>query len=138
MEDDRNEDVSERARKWGTVAHLSAFAGLVIPLGNVLGPFVILLLTKGDDEGGFGESNAREALNFQITVTLAVLSLAVLVFVSTLVGIAFVALPGIAVTGSLMTVTGAIVLLSLVFVVKAAIEASERRSYSYPFSYEFV
>jgi uncharacterized protein len=47
-------------RTWGTVAHVS---GLVLP---VLGPLLVMLLT-GDDSS-WVQRQAKEAINFQLTV----------------------------------------------------------------------
>ncbi|MGC8764220.1 MAG: DUF4870 domain-containing protein [Acidobacteriota bacterium] len=49
------------------VAHLSALVGFAgIPLGHLLGPLLVWLLKK--DEDPFVEEQAREALNFQISI----------------------------------------------------------------------
>jgi len=53
------------------IAHLSAFAGFLIPvLGHIGGPLIILLL-KGEGSP-FVSFNAKEALNFHITVAILV------------------------------------------------------------------
>ncbi|MDQ6646589.1 MAG: DUF4870 domain-containing protein, partial [Pseudomonadota bacterium] len=66
-------------RQWAMFAHLSALIGLVIPLGDILGPLVIWLIKKDtiprvDDQG-------KEALNFNITVAIAALVGWILMFV---------------------------------------------------------
>ena len=53
---------------WAMLCHLSALAGFIIPLGNVIGPLVIWMIKKDvyplvDDQG-------KEALNFQISMTI--------------------------------------------------------------------
>ena len=56
---------TENERTWGMLAHLSALAGLVVPLlGIVLGPLLVWLL-RGD-ESEFVAGHAKEALNFNI------------------------------------------------------------------------
>lgn len=121
-------DVSEGARKWATAAHLSIFAGFFVPLGNVFGPFVVLLLCR--EEGEFAEFNAREALNFQISMTVYTLLAGLLTFVSVYllspIGIVLLFLPAV------------LLLVNLAFVVKAAVETSERRRYEYPLSMRFI
>lgn len=117
MRDDTS--VTEEERKWGTVAHLSAFLGLVIPLGNVLGPLAILLVMK--EKGEFVEFNAKEALNFQISMTIYAFIAAITIVL--LIG--FVLLP-------------LVVLADLILIVKASMEASEKKRYEYPFTMRFV
>ncbi len=121
-------DVSEGERKWAIAAHLSIFAGFFVPLGNVLGPFIVLLLSK--EEGRFAEFNARESLNFQISMTVYILVAGFLTFTS------FFLVPPIGIL--LILLPPLLVLVNLVLVVKAAIRASDRRRYEYPFSIGFI
>ena len=111
---------TENERTWGMLAHLSALAGLVMPLvGIVLGPLVVWLTRR--DESEFVAAHAKEALNFNISVLLGALAcmLLMLVFVGFLLGTAlFVAW--------------------LVMMLIAAIKASEGQSYRYPFSLRLV
>jgi uncharacterized Tic20 family protein len=118
MRDDTG--VTEKERKWGTVAHLSAFLVFVLPVGgNILGPLAVLLVMK--EEGEFIEFNAKEALNFQISMTIYVFLASLTVLI--LIGFALVPL---------------LFLIDLVLVVRAAIEASERKRYEYPFTMRLV
>jgi uncharacterized Tic20 family protein len=111
---------TENERTWGMLAHLSALAGLVMPLvGIVLGPLVVWLARR--DESEFVAAHAKEALNFNISVLLGALAcmLLMLVFVGFLLGTAlFVAW--------------------LVMMLIAAIRASEGQAYRYPFSLRLV
>jgi uncharacterized Tic20 family protein len=111
---------TENERTWGMLAHLSALAGLVMPLiGIVLGPLVVSL-ARGD-QSPFVAAHAKEALNFNITVLLAavVCTLLMLVFIGFLLGTAlFIAW--------------------LVMTLIAAIKASEGHPYRYPFAFRFV
>jgi uncharacterized Tic20 family protein len=56
-------------------------AGYVVPFGNIIGPLVVWLTKK--DESAFVAEHARQALNFQISMTiyfiLAALSMLVLI-----------------------------------------------------------
>jgi uncharacterized protein len=109
---------SERVR--AMLAHLSALAGLVLPLiGNVLGPTAVAMTRR--DESAFVSAHVREALNFNITVTLAavVCTLLALVFIGLLLGTAlFIAW--------------------LVLTLIAAIRASEGSLYRYPIALRLV
>jgi uncharacterized Tic20 family protein len=111
---------TERERTWGMLAHLSALAGLVVPLvGIVLGPLAVWLVKR--DESQFVAGHAKEALNFNISVLLGALAcmLLMLVFVGFLLGTAlFIAW--------------------LVMLLIAAIRASEGHTYRYPFSLRLV
>ena len=111
---------TENERTWGMLAHLSALAGLVVPLvGNVLGPLAVLIARR--DESAFVSAHVKEALNFNITVTMAAALCAVLslVFVGLLLG----------------TV---LFIVWLVMTLIAAIKASEGAPYRYPLSVRFV
>ncbi|HTL20705.1 MAG TPA: DUF4870 domain-containing protein [Steroidobacteraceae bacterium] len=111
---------TENERTWGMLAHLSALAGLVLPLaGIVIGPLVVWLARR--DESEFVAGHAKEALNFNISVLLGALAcmLLMLVFIGFLLGTAlFIAW--------------------LVMTLIAAIKASEGHTYRYPFSLRLV
>jgi uncharacterized Tic20 family protein len=104
---------------WGMFAHLSALVGLVIPFGSVLGPFLIWL-TKGKESAYVGEQ-AREALNFQITM----LIVAAVCFALSLILIGIVLL-------------WLAVLFDLVFVILATVTASKGQMYRYPYTLRLV
>lgn len=107
-------------RTWGMLAHLAAFAGLIMPFaGSVIGPWVIWLTRR--DQSAFVAEQAKEALNFNISVLLGwlVCGLLALVFVGFLLGIALF-IYWIAVT------------------IVAAIKAGEGVRYRYPVSLRFV
>jgi uncharacterized Tic20 family protein len=68
-------------RTWGMIAHLSAFAGLVLPFaGIVIGPLVVWLIKR--DESQFVADQGKEALNFNISVIIASVICGILVFVA--------------------------------------------------------
>lgn len=111
---------TENERTWGMLAHLSALAGLVIPLiGNVVGPLVVSIARS--DQSPFVAAHAKEALNFNILVTLAALvcTVLMLVFIGFLLG-------------------SALFIAWLVMTLVAAIRASEGAAYRYPISLRLV
>src|ERR1035438_7123864 len=59
-----------QARMWNMLCHLSALAGFVIPFGNILGPLIIWQIKK--NEFPSVDIHGKAALNFQITVIIAV------------------------------------------------------------------
>lgn len=111
--------LDSQATNWGMFAHLSALVGLIIPFGSIIGPLVIWL-TKGK-EIPFVEGEAKEALNFQITMAIAFLVSWLLVFI--VVGFLFL---------MLLAIT------DLVLVIIAAISASKGEPYRYPFALRLV
>src|ERR1700722_11705272 len=67
-------------RTWGMLAHLSAFSCFLIPpLGVVVGPLIVWLIKR--DQSAFVADQGKEALNFNLSVFLALIACGVLVFV---------------------------------------------------------
>ena len=110
---------SAEERKWGMIAHLAALAGFVLPFGNILGPLIVWLARRG--ESPFVADQAKEALNFNITVVFAALACFVLMWV--LIGVALFAALG---------------LFWLVMTIVAAAKASEGIRYHYPIALRLV
>jgi hypothetical protein len=101
------------------LGHLSALSGFVIPFGWIIGPLVIMLMQKGKSE--FAYDQARESLNFQITVFIAILICIPLMLV---------------IIGFFLMI--AVAIASLVFVIIASIKANNGERYRYPFAFRFV
>lgn len=106
-------------RTWGTICHLAGLAGLVVPLGNVIGPLVVWRLKREDS--AFVDDQGREAVNFHITV----LILLVLCVPLVLVIIGFV-------------LAGVIGIYALVMTAVAAIRANEGVRYRYPLTLRLI
>lgn len=100
-------------------SHLGGVAGNIIPFGNILLPLIIWQTQK--EKSPFVTHHSKNALNFQITMMIALIISAILIFV--IVGIFLVI--GIAI-------------FSLVVSIIAAIKASNGENYQYPFSFKFV
>ncbi|HEY0845289.1 MAG TPA: DUF4870 domain-containing protein [Noviherbaspirillum sp.] len=97
----------------GMLAHLlGIFSGFV-------GSLIIWLLRK--DQGGFAADEAREALNFQITMAIALAASILL----KLVLIGFLLFP-------------IIFVVNFIFCVLAAISVSKGKAYRYPFALRLV
>jgi uncharacterized Tic20 family protein len=110
----------EDERTWGMLAHLSAFAGFVLPfLGNAIGPLVIWLARR--EQSAFVAEQAKEALNFNISVLLGwvICAALTLVFVGFLLGVV-------------------LFIYWIVATIVAGIKAGEGIRYRYPFSIRFV
>jgi len=122
--------VPAEERQWAMFAHLSALAGGLLTSaiggwGFFLGPLVIWLMKK--DTMPFVADQAKEALNFNITVSAAMLVLLVLGVVT--LGLGFL------IAGPLMLIIG---IAALVFIVMAAIKANDGVAYRYPFTIRLV
>lgn len=102
-------------RLMAVLAHVLA---LVYGVG-VFGPLVIYLLRK--DQSEFVRENAKESLNFQITV----LILALVCIPLCLIAIGFVLLWVLAV-------------MNVVLVIMAAVKANDNRIYRYPVNFRLV
>ncbi len=100
-------------RMWATLAHLSPL------LFSFVGPLVIYLVMK--DRGHFIRNQSLEALNFQITLAIAMVISAILIVV--VIGIVLMLVIGVA---------------ALVFMIMAAIAANRGEEYRYPMTLRLV
>lgn len=112
-------DVPQEEKTFGMLAHLAALAGFIIPFGNIIGPLVIWLMKK--DTMPFVNEQGKEAVNFQITISLAVIVCFILVFV--IIGIFLLPIVG---------------LLSLIFTIVGTVKASNGEHYTYPFAIRLI
>ena len=99
---------------WSVLSHLSAFLGVAFIL-----PLVVYLVMRKESE--YVAANAREALNFHISMLIYAICSAPLVFV--LIGIPMLMLLGV---------------FSLVFAIIAAVKASDGYTYRYPLTLRLV
>ena len=107
--------ISAEERQWAMFAHLSA----------LLGPLVIWLVKK--DTMPFVDDQAKEALNFNITVAIAFFVL----FLMTVFTLGI----GIILTGPLFVIVG---IAWLVLTVIAGIKANQGERYRYPLTLRLV
>jgi uncharacterized protein len=107
-------------RQWALVAHLSGLVASALGGFAFLGPLVVWLIKK--DQSAFVADQAKEALNFQIAVTIALL-VSFGIAVATCVGVILIPIVGIG---------------SLVFGIIAAIEANKGVYYRYPYSIRLI
>lgn len=108
--------VSKEEQNWAMICHLSALAGFLIPFGNIVGPLIVWLIKRA--EMPLVDSNGKEALNFQITVSIAIAVCIPLMFI--LIGI------------PLMII---IALGALILTIMAAVKISNGElEYRYPFA----
>jgi len=122
---------SAEEKQWAMFAHLSALLGGLMTsgwagsIGFFIGPLVIWLMKK--DTMPFVADQAKEALNFAITVSLACFVLLLLTIMSLGIG-ALLTIP-------LMMIIG---IGALVLVIMAAIKANEGVRYRCPIALRLV
>lgn len=107
------------SKNWAMAGHLSAFTvfvGLPFP---VIGPLVVWLMKRGDDD--YAEWHAREALNFNISIMIYTIVSAVLILL--VVGI--VLLPAVLISWFILVIVG-------------AVKASSGEYYRYPMTLRFI
>ena len=102
---------SSDSRGWAVAAHLVTFVGL-----GLIGPLVIWLIKREEDP--FVEEHAREALNFQLSMLIYTIGLAL-----TIIGI-LALIP--------------LWIFALVVTIIAAIKAANGEGYHYPLSISLV
>lgn len=115
-----NEPIGEaEERKWAMFAHIGTFSSMFVPLGNIIAPIVIWQIKK--HESDFVVEQAKESLNFQITLMIYALISFLLVFI---------------IIGFFMLF--ALILFSLIIVIVAGVKANEGEHYRYPMTLRLV
>jgi uncharacterized Tic20 family protein len=109
----------EEERKWAMFAHIGTFSSMFIPLGNIIAPIVIWQIKK--KESAFVVDQAKESLNFQITLMIY----AVISFLLVFIIIGFFLIFGL-------------VIFSLIIVIVAGVKANEGEHYRYPMTLRLI
>lgn len=112
-------EATPEERNFAVLSHLCGFSGLLIPFANLIAPAVLWYVKR--DESDFIGDHAREALNFQISMSVWGIVAGLLTYV--LIG--FLLLPVVAVVWA-------------VCMVIAALAASRGEEYRYPFTLRLV
>lgn len=113
-------------KQWAMFAHFSALLGVLVGGWlSFLGPLIIWQIKK--DTMPFVADQAKEALNFNITVSAIILMLWIVTFVTLFLASIL--------TFPLMFVIG---VAALIFVIIAGIKANEGVAYRYPFAVRLV
>jgi len=116
-----------QARTWNMLCHLSALSAYIgIPFGQILGPLLVWQLKK--NEYPSVEIHGKAALNFQITVTIALVVTSAAMFIGFFFCIGWLLLPVVILIG----------LAGTVFAIIAGIKASNGEDYKYPWSLELI
>ena len=109
----------QEERSLGLACHLLALAGLVVPFGNILGPLIMWLVKK--DDSAFVDDQGKEALNFNITISIAGFIAFLLIFV--------------VIGGILLPIIG---IFWLVMTIIAAVKANGGERYRYPLTIRLI
>ncbi|MGJ3257099.1 MAG: DUF4870 domain-containing protein [Alcanivorax sp.] len=112
-------ETKKEERSLGLACHLLALAGLVVPFGNILGPLIMWLVKK--DESAFVDDQGKEALNFNITISIAGFVAFLLMFV--------------VIGGLLLPIIG---IFWLVMTIIAAVKANGGERYRYPLTLRLI
>ncbi|HUU16258.1 MAG TPA: DUF4870 domain-containing protein [Sedimentisphaerales bacterium] len=115
-----SKEINKDARLWAMICHLSALAGLVVPVvGCIVGPLIVWQIKK--EEFPFVDEQGKEAVNFQISMLIYGVVAALLIFAC----IGTVLLPAVAI-------------FDLVFMLIAAVKANDGHHYRYPLTIRFI
>lgn len=127
--------ISSESCTWGMLCHIAGLAGsFVLPtVGHIVGPLIFWLLKKDTDR--FVDDQGREALNFQISMTIYALVLGVGAFFAAL---ACAILVGIPFLFAIIALAGVMYIAEIVLVIIAAIESYRGVRYRYPMIIRFL
>ena len=95
---------------------VALIAHIITLVSSFIAPIIIYLIKK--DESAFVTAHAKESLNFQLTIAVIVILLAI-----SIVGLFLIWIP---------------LLYEFILVIVATIRASEGKLYKYPFSIKFI
>ncbi len=104
---------------WAMASHLSTLAGHLVPFGHILGPLAIWLMKK--DQSAKVELHAREAINFQITMTLGMV-------VGLLLSVVLIGIP----------ILIGLYIFDLVVTIQATMKAKDGLHFDYPMTIRFI
>ncbi len=114
-------EVTKEARTWAMFCHLAGLCGFILPfVGNIVGPLILWQLKK--DEYPFVDQHGKEALNFQLSMTIYGL-------------VSMVLIAAFCIGAFLLA---AVVIVDLVFLLVAGVKANNGLYYRYPLTIRFV
>ena len=114
------EEETKRINTWCMLCHLTSLAAYIgIPFGNIIGPLIIWLIKK--DEFPLVDEQGKESMNFQISLTIYAIISGILCFI--IIGIPMLI---------------ALIIIHIVFVIKATIKANNGETYQYPLTIRLI
>jgi len=121
--------ITQNDKNYSSITHLSGFAGWFFPFGNIIAPLVMWSAKK--NESSFINAHGKAAVNFQLSILLYCILLAVL-----FIPIAIFTL-GLGVIAIALGIIPAIIL-KVILIISASIKANSGEHYNYPFTIEFI
>ncbi len=119
-----NINTSKEERLWATFCHLGALGIFIAPgIGHIIGPLIFWLIKRQDSS--FIDDHGKEALNFQISISIYWLICIILIFT---VVLSLVAIPLLV----------ALSIFWLIAIIIAAVRANDGRDYRYPLTIRFL
>jgi uncharacterized Tic20 family protein len=119
-QDEGTEQLDKTVRNWAMGCHMIALVGLLgNGIGLVVGPIILWLIKREDHP--FIDEQGKEAVNFQITMCIALFVSALLIFVA--IGIALLPILG---------------LVDVVLTIVAGLKAANGEHFRYPFAIRFI
>jgi len=106
--------------------HLSALAGLLVPFGNVLGPLIVWQMKKSEIPSV--EIHGKAALNFQLTVLIAVVAGSVAAILLSFFCVGWLLFPVVVLIG----------IAGIAFSIIAGLKANDGQDYQYPYSFKLI
>ncbi len=129
-------------RTWGLLVHLGGIIGMAIlpTVGNIIGVLVLWLIKR--NESKFVDNQGKEAINFQITLSLAAVAVNLVNNVITgfwsLTNFWGFARGNFYHAWGWTSLIGVIWLVNVIFSIIAAVKANNGESYKYPISLRLV
>ena len=110
---------SKDERTWAMLCHFSTYIGFIFPFGNIIVPLIIWLSKREDIP--LVEDQGREALNFQISMTIYFIISGILCII--LIGIPIVI---------------GLIIFDFIITIVAAISANDGKYYRYPINLKLI
>ncbi len=113
-------EVNKDARMWAMICHLAGLAGFVVPMiGNIVAPLIVWQIKK--EENPFIDEQGKEAVNFQISMSL---------YMAICIPLCFICIGAFLVP--------AVGIFYLIFLLIAAVKANDGHHYRYPLTIRFI
>jgi uncharacterized Tic20 family protein len=115
-----SKEANKDARMWAMICHLSGLAGIILPAsGNIVAPLIIWQIKK--DNNPFIDEQGKEAVNFQISMSIYLIASIILSFIC--IGVPLII---------------ATIIVFFVFTLIAAVKANNGLHYRYPLTLRFI
>jgi hypothetical protein len=115
-----SKEIDKDARMWAMICHLAGLAGIILPAsGNIVAPLIIWQIKK--DNNPFIDEQGKEAVNFQISMSIYFIASVILTFIC--VGVPLII---------------ATIIVFFVFLLIAAVKANNGYHYRYPLTMRFI